>query len=60
MLSPQGRTLPGMSETTTTTNDKSMPLTGAVTWFEVGTPDPEGARRFYGELLGWTFDVQGP
>jgi uncharacterized protein len=48
-----------MSETTTIT-EKSTPLAGAVTWFEVGTPDPEGARRFYGELFGWTFDLQGP
>ena len=50
-----------MSETTTISNSKSTaPLAGAVTWFEVGTPDPEGARAFYGELFGWTFDVQGP
>lgn len=44
-----------MSETTT-----MSPLAGAVTWFEVGTPDPEGTRQFYGQLFGWTFDVQGP
>lgn len=50
-----------MSETTTTSiSDTSMPLAGAVTWFEVGTPDADGARRFYGELFEWTFDVQGP
>ena len=47
-----------MSETTTTTTKAT--LAGAVTWFEVGTPDPEGARRFYGELFGWAFDIQGP
>ena len=43
-----------MSETNT------INIAGAVTWFEVGTPDPEGARRFYGDLFGWTFELQGP
>ena len=43
-----------MSETTLTK------IHGAVTWFEIGTPDPDGARRFYGELFGWSFDLQGP
>ncbi|HEV2780717.1 MAG TPA: VOC family protein [Actinophytocola sp.] len=28
---------------------------GTVGWVQVGTDDPEGARRFYGELFGWTF-----
>ena len=45
-----------MTNTDTTTTDPS----GAVTWFEVGTPDPDAARRFYGELFGWTFEQQGP
>lgn len=31
-----------------------------VGWFEIGTGDPDGARRFYGEAFGWRFDVQGP
>ena len=48
-----------MSETTTISKAVT-PLAGAVTWFEIGTPDPDGARRFYGELFGWAFDVQGP
>ncbi|MGH9224568.1 MAG: VOC family protein [Acidimicrobiales bacterium] len=46
-----------MSETNTIT---PINLSGAVTWFEVGTPDPAGARRFYGDLFGWTFELQGP
>ena len=46
-----------MSETTTI---EPVNLSGAVTWFEVGTADPEGARRFYGDLFGWTFEMQGP
>ena len=27
---------------------------GALSWNELGTPDPEAAARFYGDLLGWT------
>jgi uncharacterized protein len=29
-------------------------------WFEIGTGDPEAARRFYADAFGWRFDVQGP
>ncbi|GLY89700.1 glyoxalase [Actinoallomurus iriomotensis] len=32
----------------------------AVGWFEVATDRPEEARRFYGELFGWTFAGDGP
>jgi predicted enzyme related to lactoylglutathione lyase len=31
-----------------------------VTWFEIGSDDPAGARDFYGELFGWSFAVEGP
>ena len=31
-----------------------------VTWFEVGSADPDTARSFYGDLFGWTFTPQGP
>ena len=31
-----------------------------VTWFEIATDDPDTARRFYGELFGWTFTVEDP
>jgi uncharacterized protein len=27
----------------------------SVEWFEVGTDQPEEAKKFYGELFGWTF-----
>jgi len=27
-----------------------------VTWIDVQTPDLKAARRFYGELLGWSFE----
>lgn len=32
----------------------------AVEWFEVATDKPEDAKRFYGELLGWTYSSGGP
>ena len=42
-----------MSETKTNSNNP-------IGWFEIGTGDPEAARRFYGEAFGWTFEMQGP
>jgi len=27
---------------------------GAPSWIELGTPDVEGAKKFYGALFGWT------
>ncbi|WP_147375280.1 VOC family protein [Jiangella rhizosphaerae] len=27
-----------------------------VVWWEIETPDPAGARAFYGALFGWTFE----
>lgn len=29
---------------------------GALTWNELGTTDVDAAKRFYGELFGWTYD----
>jgi predicted enzyme related to lactoylglutathione lyase len=29
-------------------------MAGEVDYFEIGTPDPDGARRFYGGLFGWS------
>jgi uncharacterized protein len=31
-----------------------MPGVNGIGWFEIGTDDPEAARRFYGEVFGWT------
>jgi predicted enzyme related to lactoylglutathione lyase len=31
-----------------------------VNYFEVGTPDPEAARAFYGQVFGWEFGLAGP
>ncbi|QIS14195.1 VOC family protein [Nocardia arthritidis] len=33
--------------------------TGQVSWFEFLTPDPTVLEKFYGQLLGWTFE-SGP
>jgi len=33
----------------------TAPAFNTVAWFQVGTDDPAGAKRFYGELFGWTF-----
>lgn len=35
-------------------------VTGAPNWIDVGTPDIEGARSFYGGLFGWRFRPGGP
>lgn len=29
---------------------------GTFCWVELGTPDAQGAKKFYSALLGWTFD----
>src|SRR5215213_550196 len=29
---------------------------GVPSWVETAQPDPEAAQRFYGEVLGWTFE----
>ena len=33
----------------------AMPAHGAFCWNELGTTDDEAAKKFYAELLGWTF-----
>lgn len=32
-------------------------IPGKIVWHDLLTDDPVGVRRFYGELLGWTFDT---
>lgn len=34
-------------------------LPGTPSWFDVMTPDLEGAKKFYGELFGWSIEI-GP
>jgi predicted enzyme related to lactoylglutathione lyase len=33
-----------------------QPVPAPVNYFEIGTPDPERARSFYGGLFGWAFE----
>src|ERR1044072_6169897 len=33
---------------------------GAPNWLDLGAPDTEAARAFYGGLLGWSFESAGP
>ncbi|MER7832347.1 MULTISPECIES: VOC family protein [unclassified Streptomyces] len=35
-------------------------VTGAPVWVDLGTPDMDGARAFYGALFGWEFAPGGP
>ena len=34
--------------------------TNPVNYFEIGTPDTETARAFYGQVFGWEFGQAGP
>ncbi len=38
--------------------EKHQPNTPS--WFDLMTPDPEAARKFYASVFGWTYDVGGP
>ena len=31
---------------------------GVPSWIDLATPDPTGAKAFYGALFGWHFDDQ--
>ena len=31
-----------------------MPGFNGIAWFEIGTDDPAGAEKFYGDVFGWT------
>ncbi|WP_235879614.1 VOC family protein [Polyangium aurulentum] len=33
---------------------------GTPSWFDLMTPDIDGAKRFYGGLFGWSFETGGP
>jgi predicted enzyme related to lactoylglutathione lyase len=36
--------------------DEKLKKHGAISWSELITTDVAGAKSFYGELFGWTFD----
>ena len=35
-------------------------MASIVNYFEIGSPDPESARAFYGPLFDWTFGESSP
>jgi uncharacterized protein len=37
----------------------SAPSTNTVAWFEIGAPDVEAAKTFYGPLFDWSFAPDG-
>ena len=37
----------------------STPANHTVTWFEIGAPDVDAAKAFYGQLFGWSFAADG-
>lgn len=37
----------------------TVPGTNTVSWFEIGAPDVEAAKAFYGPLFGWSFAPDG-
>ncbi len=37
-----------------------MSATNTVAWFEIGAPDVDAAKAFYGPLFGWSFAPEGP
>ena len=38
----------------------SAPADNTVSWFEIGAPDVDAAKAFYGPLFGWSFAPDGP
>jgi predicted enzyme related to lactoylglutathione lyase len=41
-------------------NSKSRPLRGSHVWYELMTTDPDGARVFYGQVVGWDIGERVP
>ena len=37
----------------------SAPADNTVAWFEIGAPDVDAAKAFYGQLFGWSFAPDG-
>ena len=37
-----------------------MSASNTVAWFEIGAPDVDAAKAFYGPLFGWSFAADGP
>ena len=41
---------------TLTEETMSAPAANSVSWFEIGAPDVDAAKAFYGPLFGWSFE----
>jgi uncharacterized protein len=41
-------------------SDHMIKTHGAFSWFELGTTDVDGAKKFYSALLGWDFISMAP
>jgi predicted enzyme related to lactoylglutathione lyase len=39
--------------------EEVMSAANSVSWFEIGAPDVEAAKAFYGPLFGWSFAPDG-
>jgi predicted enzyme related to lactoylglutathione lyase len=37
----------------------SAPASNTVAWFEIGAPDVDAAKAFYGQLFSWSFAPDG-
>jgi uncharacterized protein len=37
----------------------SVPASNTVAWFEIGAPDVDAAKAFYGQLFSWSFAPDG-
>ncbi len=48
------------AETTTSTNDNAPNPVGAFIWYELMTPDTDGAKAFYDALIGWDISEGAP
>src|SRR5207237_4852958 len=44
----------------TATNDNRANPKGAFIWYELMTPDPEGAKAFYEAIVGWNIGEGAP
>ena len=42
------------------TNATARPLQGSHVWYELMTPDPDGAKAFYDAVVGWTIGERIP
>ena len=48
------------AEGVTSTNDNAPNPVGAFIWYELMTPDAEGAKAFYDAVVGWTISEGAP